>query len=721
MPRNQGTSRKGKPKKAERAAGMGRALQRSQRGHGHVKAKNKLGGMSVSGNMAAPSTTSLDNVAETKNMSLLELDHLDDFLGQAEMAGREFESEKARYVVLDSHGSAYQPGKRNVKFLDQQRVLGEHEKVEFSFEDLSLPRRPKWDETTTPQELEKMENEAFLAWRRAIAAKEEELFAADAADKHAYYSRTVTPYEKNLHVWRQLWRVLERSNCICQVVDARNVNFYLSEDLKRYAKSLGKPMLLIVNKSDYLSAEQRRLWSEYLNEKGWEHVFFSAHAEQAKLDKAAHDSDDDDDENDKEPTEDDNEETPEEETPEEDTSDEEERAEEEAAEEETPEVDEEAPEKDAGNSEFTKEIHDEPGYQLLDRQGLTDYMLEFAKSHGCEPNPRYDNRYQFGTVGFPNVGKSSVINVLMGSSKNAHGVTRVGVAAQPGKTKHFQTLLLPERDNMMLCDCPGLVFPSFVSNTADLIAAGVYPIAQMRDHWPVMELICQRIPREIINASYGIKIPEPSSQELNERGLGKSPPPTAEEFLTTYCVARSMLAASSGVPDHTRASRIVVKDYVSGKLLFCHPPPNVEDIVAFHLETVNTAIYKTEKLRKKLLASITNQQLTATNETSEEHQAMDKEAEFDDNLLDILGGGDSTTGKNSEGGGKRGKAHKSKKKWGKKGRKLRDDDPYGCHKDPDEMLGKTGGGGGLVVKAGKYGRSGYVRPTSYGGARSAGS
>ena len=35
-----------------------------------------------------------------------------------------------------------------------------------------------------------------------------------------------------------------------------------------------------------------------------------------------------------------------------------------------------------------------------------------------------------GMVGYPNVGKSSVINVLM-------GVKKVGVAALPGKTKHF--------------------------------------------------------------------------------------------------------------------------------------------------------------------------------------------------------------------------------------------------------------------------------------------
>ena len=123
----------------------------------------------------------------------------------------------------------------------------------------------------------------------------------------------------------------------------------------------------------------------------------------------------------------------------------------------------------------------------LSRMELLDWLESFAKENHCAADLKYD-RIPFGFCGFPNVGKSSVINVLMGNAKNAHGVVRVGVAAQPGKTKHFQTLLLPDRANMLLCDCPGLVFPSFVSNTADLIAAGVYPIAQMRDWKPVMEL-----------------------------------------------------------------------------------------------------------------------------------------------------------------------------------------------------------------------------------------
>lgn len=54
-----------------------------------------------------------------------------------------------------------------------------------------------------------------------------------------------------------------------------------------------------------------------------------------------------------------------------------------------------------------------------------------------------------GTVGFPNVGKSSLINSLM------KGLKRVAVSRTPGKTKHLQTLNIPN-SILTLCDCPGI-------------------------------------------------------------------------------------------------------------------------------------------------------------------------------------------------------------------------------------------------------------------------
>lgn len=35
-----------------------------------------------------------------------------------------------------------------------------------------------------------------------------------------------TPFEKNLDVWRQLWRVIEKCDMAIQIVDARNPLLY---------------------------------------------------------------------------------------------------------------------------------------------------------------------------------------------------------------------------------------------------------------------------------------------------------------------------------------------------------------------------------------------------------------------------------------------------------------------------------------------------------------
>ena len=41
----------------------------------------------------------------------------------------------------------------------------------------------------------------------------------------------LTPFERGIEVWRQLWRVLERSHLIVQIVDTRNPLRFRCEDL----------------------------------------------------------------------------------------------------------------------------------------------------------------------------------------------------------------------------------------------------------------------------------------------------------------------------------------------------------------------------------------------------------------------------------------------------------------------------------------------------------
>jgi large subunit GTPase 1 len=78
------------------------------------------------------------------------------------------------------------------------------------------------------------------------------------------------------------------------------------------------------------------------------------------------------------------------------------------------------------------------------------------------------------------------------------------VSSTPGKTKHFQTIDLS--DSTMLCDCPGLVFPQFASTKADLVCDGVLPIDQLREYTGPVSLVTNRLPKEILEATYGLTI-----------------------------------------------------------------------------------------------------------------------------------------------------------------------------------------------------------------------
>ena len=130
-----------------------------------------------------------------------------------------------------------------------------------------------------------------------------------------------------------------------------------------------------------------------------------------------------------------------------------------------------------------------------------------------------DRKITIGFVGYPNVGKSSTINALLGAKK-------VSVSSTPGKTKHFQTINLSR--NLVLCDCPGLVFPNFATTNAEMVCNGVLPIDQMREHTGPITLVSKRIPKSILEVTYGIKI---LTKPIEDGGNGI---PTSKELLTAY-------------------------------------------------------------------------------------------------------------------------------------------------------------------------------------------
>lgn len=90
-----------------------------------------------------------------------------------------------------------------------------------------------------------------------------------------------------------------------------------------------------------------------------------------------------------------------------------------------------------------------------------------------------------------------------------------------------------------------------------MICSGLLPIDQLQtwDHVAPMTLVCNRIPRALLENTYGVVLQKPAEGEDPNR------PPTASEFLQAYAFNRGFMTAH-GLPNEAMAARIVLKDYV---------------------------------------------------------------------------------------------------------------------------------------------------------------
>ena len=173
---------------------------------------------------------------------------------------------------------------------------------------------------------------------------------------------------------------------------------------------------------------------------------------------------------------------------------------------------------------------------------LINLLRQFAKLHIDK------KQISVGLIGYPNVGKSSVINTLRSKK-----VCKVAPIA--GETKVWQYITLMRR--IFLIDCPGVVYPSAETDT-EKVLKGVVRVELVQNPEDYIEEVIKRVRKEYLVKTYKVDAWD-----------------TATEFLEKMA-ARTGKLLKKGEPDISQVARMVLNDWQRGKLPFYVAPEGFE-------------------------------------------------------------------------------------------------------------------------------------------------
>ncbi|KAF9576540.1 GTPase required for pre-60S ribosomal subunit nuclear export and maturation [Mortierella alpina] len=171
---------------------------------------------------------------------------------------------------------------------------------------------------------------------------------------------------------------------------------------------------------------------------------------------------------------------------------------------------------------------------------LIQLLRQFSTLHSDK------KQISVGFIGYPNTGKSSIINTLRGKKV-------CNVAPIPGETKVWQYITLMKR--IYLIDCPGVVHPSTTDTETDIVLKGVVRVENIKQPDDYIPELLKRVRPEYIQRTYELDHWEDSI-----------------DFLTQLAKRTGKLI-KGGEADLGSVAKMVLNDWLRGKIPYYTAPP----------------------------------------------------------------------------------------------------------------------------------------------------
>ncbi|OQD68664.1 hypothetical protein PENDEC_c032G06308 [Penicillium decumbens] len=208
-------------------------------------------------------------------------------------------------------------------------------------------------------------------------------------------------------------------------------------------------------------------------------------------------------------------------------------------------------------------------HKQLTVKGTSDTLFRALKSYAH--SKQLKRSISVGVIGYPNVGKSSVINALT-ARLNKGSSNACPTGAEAGVTTNMREVKLDNK--LKLIDSPGIVFPSADGKTgkkskeneqARLVLLNAIPPKQIEDPIPAVNLLVKRL-----SASENLL-----SKMLELYGITTLFPTNGDkttDFLVQVARKRGRLG-KGGVPNIESAAMTVINDWRDGRIQGWASPP----------------------------------------------------------------------------------------------------------------------------------------------------